>query len=352
MSPEICQFPQFNNLVLESTLFGKSEAMQALRSRLYKVAGARVPILIQGESGVGKNLIARAIHNLSPWKNGPFISVNCHATAGTLENELFGNGKGAFSAEPGTKADRAGKGGSGTLFLDEISALDLALQSKLLLLLQDSELCRMEKQQDRKVEFRIVCATSRQMQQEVENGTFRPDLFYRINVVNLLLPPLRERRDDIAGLVRYFLDSHNRKYNCQTGPLSEELLGLLKKYHWPGNIRELENLMQRYVILGSEDVISDSLAARSEPEFLNPGINLDGPINLRKLVREVTRELERKVILKALQASHWNRKEAARALSVSYRGLLYKIHDADLIPSRVPGSRQAAVGAPKKAANL
>jgi two-component system response regulator AtoC len=343
MSPEICPFPRFNDLVPEPTLFGKSIAMQTLRSQLYKVAAASVPILIQGESGTGKNLIARALHDLAPWKSGPFVSVNCHATLGMLQNELFGNERGAFSEEPGAKPERVEIAPRGTLFLDEISALDLALQSKLLRSLQDGQLGRIDTQQGRKTGFRIVCATNRLLQVEIENGTFRQDLFYRINVLNLLLPPLRERREDIEGLAHYFLDSHTRKYNCRTGPLSGELLGLLQKYHWPGNIRELENLMERYVILGSADVIRDELAAHSKPEFLNPEINLDGPISLRKLTREVTRELERKVILKALQASHWNRKEAARALRISYRGLLYKIRDADLCPSRSSRPQQAGV---------
>src|SRR5262249_6089019 len=146
---------------------------------------------------------------------------------------------------------------------------------------------------------------------------------------NLQLPPLRERRGDIDELVRYFLDFYNRKYNCRARPLSGDLIAILQKYHWPGNIRELENLVKRYVILGTEDVITSDLVTR-EPEYFNPDINVDGPISLKKLTRQATRELERKVILKVLQANHWNRKQAARALSISYRALLYKIRDAGL----------------------
>jgi len=350
MSPEICPFPRFNEPVPEPTLFGKSKAMQTVRDRLYKVAGASVPILVQGESGTGKNLIARAVHNLSPWKSGPFVSVNCHATPETLESEVFDGEKGALSEDAKPSRDETGHGG--TLFLDEISALDLAMQSKLLRLLQDGQLCRIDTRQGRKVKFRIVCATNRQLQVEIENGTFRRDLFYRINVVNLSLPPLRERRDDLEGLVDHFLECYNRKYNCQTRSLSGELLAMLKKYHWPGNIRELENLIQRYVILGSEDVISDNLMAHGQPEFLNPEIDLDGPISLKKLTREVTRELERKVIVKTLQAYRWNRKQAARALGISYRGLLYKIHDDDLIPNQPPRAGQVTVSRSKQVANL
>jgi transcriptional regulator with PAS, ATPase and Fis domain len=344
MSTEICQFPRFNDLVPESTVFGTSEAMRVLRSNLYRVAGASVPVLIQGESGTGKSIIARTIHNVSPWKSGPFVTVNCHAIPGALlESGLFGYEMGSFSQEYGAKPGRAEIAHRGTLFLDEISALDLGQQSKLLRLLQDGQVCGIDAQQDRKIEFRIVCATNRKMQVEIENGTFRRDLFYRINVVNLCLPPLRQRRDDVEALVHYFLECNNRKYNCRAGRLSEELLSVLQKYHWPGNIRELENLIQRYVITGSEDAISNELVASGEPEFLNPGINLDGPISLKKLTRDVTRELERKVILKALQENHWNRKRAADALCISYRGLLYKIHDADLCrPSRPPRARKQA----------
>jgi transcriptional regulator with PAS, ATPase and Fis domain len=204
----------------------------------------------------------------------------------------------------------------------------------LLQLLQDGQFCRIGAQEDKKVEVRVVCATNRKLEQEIENGTFRSDLFYRINVVNLHLPPLRERAADIPELVTYFLDYHNRKYNCRARALSSELMTTLRKYHWPGNIRELENLIKRYVILGNEDVISTDLAPR-DPDFFNTDIPVDGQISLKKLTRQAVRELERKVILKVLQNHHWNRKQAARALSISYRALLYKIRDAGLPSNRM-----------------
>ncbi len=330
----------------DSIVFGKSEAMQSLRSRMDKVASANVPVLINGESGTGKDIVARMIHGLSPWKSGPFVKVNCPAIPGTLlESELFGYEKGAFTGAYGMKPGRVEMAHRGTLFLDEISELDLALQSKLLQLLQDGQFCRIGAQEDKKVEVRIVCATNRQLDVEIENGTFRQDLYYRINVVNLRMPPLRERRGDIDALVQYFLEYYNRKYNCRARMLSCELMGTLQKYHWPGNIRELENLIKRYVILGSEDVISNDLVTRDEQEFFNPDINLDGPISLKALTRKATRELERKIILKVLQAHHWNRKQAARTLSISYRALLYKIRDAGLPPNRSTRRREAPVGA-------
>src|SRR5512132_4287074 len=314
----------------DSVVFGRSSVMQTVREKLDKVASANVPVLIQGESGTGKDIIARMIHGFSPWKSGPYVKVNCPAIPGTLlESELFGYEKGAFTGAYGSKPGRVELAHRGTLFLDEISELDLALQSKLLQLLQDGQFCRIGAQEDKKVEVRVVCATNRNLETEIENGTFRQDLYYRINVVNLHMPPLRERRGDIEELTAYFLEYYNRKYNCRAKTLSNEVMSVLQKYHWPGNIRELENLVKRYVILGNEDVISADLVAH-EPDFFNPEISLDGPISLKNLTRQATRELERKVILKVLQANHWNRKQAARALSISYRALLYKIRDAGI----------------------
>ena len=327
----------------EAIVFGRSEAMQAVRDRLLKLAGANVPVLIQGESGTGKDIVARMIHANSPWRTGPWVKVNCPAIPGTLlESELFGYEKGAFTGAYGMKPGRVEMAHRGTLFLDEISELDMGLQSKLLQLLQDGQFCRIGAQEDKKVEVRVVCATNRILEQEIENGTFRADLFYRINVVNLQLPALRERANDIPELAAYFLEYHNRKYNCRAKPLSAELMAVLCKYHWPGNIRELENLIKRYVILGTEDVIANDLTPRA-PDFFNTEIPVDGQISLKKLTRAAVRELERKVILKVLQNCHWNRKKAARALSISYRALLYKIRDAGLPSNRAIKNRDAEV---------
>src|SRR5512133_1131564 len=298
----------------EAVIFGHSEAMLAVRERLNRLANANVPVLIQGESGTGKDIIARMIHQRSPWKTGPYE-------------------KGASTGAYGMKPGRVEMAHRGTLFLDEISELDLGLQSKLLQLLQDGQFCRIGAQEDKKVEVRVVCATNRILEDEIENGTFRQDLFYRINVVNLRLPALRERRADVQELAVYFLEYYNRKFNARARALSPELIGILQKYHWPGNIRELENLIKRYVILGNEEVITSELTSH-EQEYFNPDIPIDGPISLKKSTRQAVRELERKVILKVLQANHWNRKLAARALSISYRALLYKIRDAGLPSNR------------------
>jgi len=318
----------------EAVVFGGTDAMRALRERLAKIAGANVPVLIQGESGTGKDIIARMIHASSPWKSGPWVKVNCPAIPGTLlESELFGYEKGAFTGAFGTKPGRVEMAHRGTLFLDEISELDMSLQSKLLQLLQDGQFCRIGAQEDKKVEVRVVCATNRKLEEEIANGTFRADLFYRINVVNLHMPPLRERISDLPELVTYFLDCYNRKFNARAKPLSAELMNSLSKYHWPGNVRELENLIKRFVILGVEDAISGDLQPR-QPDFFSADINVDGPISLKKITRQAVHELERKIILKVLQHHHWNRKQAARALNISYRALLYKIRDAGLPSNR------------------
>jgi two-component system, NtrC family, response regulator AtoC len=320
----------------DSVIFGSTDAMRALRERLAKIAAANVPVLIHGESGTGKDIIARMIHTASPWKTGPWVKVNCPAIPGTLlESELFGYEKGAFTGAYGMKPGRVEMAHRGTLFLDEISELDMALQSKLLQLLQDGQFCRIGAQEDKKVEVRVVCATNRKLEEEIANGTFRADLFYRINVVNLHMPSLRERAADIPQLVSYFLEYYNRKFNSRAAHPSAELMNAFKKYHWPGNVRELENLMKRYVILGTEESISGDLRPQ-EQDFFSADINVDGPISLKKITRQAVHELERKIILKVLQHHHWNRKQAARALNISYRALLYKIRDAGLPSNRAP----------------
>jgi two-component system response regulator AtoC len=313
----------------EEVVFGGTQQMRAVRERLEKIATANLPVLIEGESGTGKDIVAHLIHRRSPWAGGPWVKVNCPAIPGTLlESELFGYEKGAFTGAYGSKPGRVELAHRGTLFLDEISELDYGLQSKLLQLLQDGQFCRIGAQEDKKVEVRLVCATNRVLEREVEAGRFRPDLFYRINVVNLRMPPLRERPGDIPALADYFLALYNDKYNCRAKPLSAHLVAQFQNYHWPGNIRQLENLVRRYAILGTEEAVTSELVR--EPGFSPDDIPLDRPISLKKLTKQAVLELERKIILKALQANQWNRKKAARALGISYRALLYKVRDAGL----------------------
>ena len=310
----------------EAVVFGRSEVMQAVRDRLDKVAAANVPVLIQGESGTGKDIIARLIHTRSPWKTGPYVKVNCPAIPGTLlESELFGYEKGAFTGAYGAKPGRVEMAHRGTLFLDEISELDLALQAKLLQLLQDGQFCRIGAQEDKKVEVRVVCATNRQLEVEIESGTFRQDLFYRINVVNLHLPPLRERRGDIADLANFFLDYYNRKYNCRARNLSNDLMQVLQKYHWPGNIRELENVIERAIVLGSSEMIEiDTLPGplRQPPD--RQDVSLELPPEGIDL--EVTLDrIEQRYMQMALDRVGGVQTRAAELLRVSFRQFRYKL---------------------------
>jgi two-component system response regulator AtoC len=316
----------------ESVVFGRSEAMQVLRSNLEKVANASVPMLIEGESGTGKDILAKLIHYKSPWATGPYVKVNCPAIPGTLmESELFGYEKGSFTGAFGMKPGRVEMADRGTLFLDEISELEIGLQSKLLQFLQDGQFCRIGGEEDTRVEVRVICATNRRLEEEVHRGGFRQDLYYRINVLSLRVPPLRQRSCDIPALVEYFRETFNRKYNCNSKAISDRLLNMMVSYAWPGNIRELENLLKRYVILGSEDAIYSELRP-AEVNYPLPTISLDRPISLKAIRRAAVRDVERQVILRILQANHWNRRRTARALNISYRALLYKLKEAG-IPS-------------------
>jgi two-component system response regulator AtoC len=331
------------NLPPDSVVFGRSPAMEVVRLKIRKVAGTNVPVLIQGESGTGKEVLARLLHFQAPWSDGPFVKVCCPAIPSTLlESELFGYERGAFTGAYGTKPGRVELANRGTLFLDEISELDMGLQAKLLQLLQDGQFSRIGAQEDKKVEVRVVCATNRHLDKEIEAGTFRLDLFYRVNVLDMQLPPLRERSEDIPDLVDYFLQTHGAMFKCNPRPISSGLLEALQEYDWPGNIRQLENLVKRYVILGSEDEVTrDLIAARPNASF-EPEIPLDGPVSLKEITQKAVTEIERKVILRTLQAHHWNRKRAARALSISYRSLLYKIRDAGLSSPGSPAAEKMA----------
>jgi two-component system response regulator AtoC len=310
--------------------------MEVVRHKVRKVAGTNVPVLIQGESGTGKEILAKLLHFQAPWSDGPFVKVSCPAIPSTLlESELFGYEKGAFTGAYGTKPGRVELANRGTLFLDEIGELDMGLQAKLLQLLQDGQFSRIGAQEDKKVEVRVVCATNRRLDKEIESGTFRSDLFYRINVVDMQLPPLRERRDDIPQLVDYFLQTDGAMLKCTPRPISSRLMHILQAYDWPGNIRQLENLVKRYVILGTEEALTSDILAGPPSSAFEPQISADGPLSLKKITQQAVLELERRVILRALQTHHWNRKRAAQALNISYRALLYKIRDAGLASQQV-----------------
>jgi two-component system, NtrC family, response regulator AtoC len=318
----------------DSVVFGSSEAMKKVQRDLAMIATADVPVLIQGPSGTGKEIIARMIHRASGYAKGPYLKVNCPAIPDALlESELFGYEKGAFTGAYTSKPGLIVLANRGTLFLDEIGELSLPLQSKLLQVLQDGKFCRIGAQEDTRSEARVICATNRDLKQEIEAGAFREDLYYRINVVNVTLPSLRERSADIPELVEYFRDHFNMVYNRRVPPISPPLLRVLQAYQWPGNIRQLENMIKRYVVLGTETCIASDLSEPG-PGLFEVDIPEHGPVPLKKMTQQATRRLERQIILKVLQSHHWNRRRAAEVLRISYRALLYKIRDAGLSPGR------------------
>lgn len=322
-----------DSLPPESIIFGRSEAMREIRERISKVAQVDVPILIRGESGSGKEIIARFIHLKSAWKAGPFVKVPCPAIPGTLlESELFGYEEGAFTGANRAKPGRVEAAHQGTLFLDEIAELDPALQVKFLNLLQDGEVCRIGGQEQRPIDVRIICATHRALERDIEEGRFREDLFYRINVVSVNLPPLRDRREDIPDLVEHFVHLFAAKYARAVPPLSAEGLHRLQDYDWPGNVRELENLINSYVVLGPQEVNIVQVLAPQADRFAIPGFT-EGETLLKRVGRQAASEAQRRVILQVLEAHHGNRKQTAKALHICYRALLYKIKQFG-IPSK------------------
>jgi two-component system response regulator AtoC len=307
-----------------------SQQMLALFRTVRKIAEFKTTVLIGGESGTGKELIARAIHRLSPRAQAPFIAVNCGAIPDTLlESELFGHRKGAF-----TDANRDRKGlfeeaSGGTLFLDEIGELPLALQVKLLRVLQEGEVRRLGDSQDIKVDVRVVAATARDLGAEVSRGAFREDLYYRLNVFALHLPALRERREDIPLLVEHFLARMNARMGLAVAGTSAEAMRLLVDHDWPGNVRELENCVERAIVLceGTQiepDSLPDRLRRAAPPVTAAPVV---GPNDDDLSIKRASRRSEESLIRRALQKTRGNRTRAAELLEISHRALLYKIKE-------------------------
>jgi len=320
----------------DDVIFGKSAVMDKIRQKLEKAAGANIAVLLRGQSGTGKEIFAKLLHMQSPLRAGPFVKVNCPAIPGTLiESELFGYERGAFTGAYGAKPGRIELAHRGTLFLDEIGELETSLQAKLLQLLQDGEFNRIGAAGDRKIDVRFVCATNRALEEEIKTGNFRQDLFYRISVLTIHLPPLRDRREDIPIMADYMVRTHSLRLDRPAPPLTPRILAALKEYSWPGNIRELENLIKSYVVFGSEEDLTSAMR-KGQDEYLLPEVPSNGVVSLKKVVRAATRQLERTFILKALEMHQWNRRKAARALDISYAGLLCKMREAGVPPTRGP----------------
>jgi two-component system response regulator AtoC len=340
-------------------LFGHSQCMAEVRELIDRVADTDVTVLIRGESGTGKELVARALYATSLRRDRPFVKVNCAALpTELLESELFGFERGAFTGAMQHKPGKFEFANHGTMFLDEISEMSPALQAKLLQVLQDGEFARLGGKHDVHVDVRIVAATNRDLERAVADGHFREDLFFRLNVVCIQLPPLRERREEIPILTEYFLKKYSVHYNKPFSELSQETMRLFMDHDWPGNVRELENLIKRAVVLGMEAPIRKEISqgiamaahrlalvtaparvtAMPKPVAVLPPTPAAiaaaaadaGNYSLKDISRTAAREAERELILKMLQQTRWNRKQTAEILGISYKALLYKIKENGL----------------------
>lgn len=329
-----------NRLPPEEVIFGVTPALAAMRESILKVAPTDIPVLITGESGTGKEAIAYLIHRYSRVADKVLVQVNAAAIPPTLfESELFGHERGAFTGalhQPG----RVELANSGTLFLDEIGELDLFVQAKLLHFMQDGQFTRIGGQQDRKGNARLILATNRNLREEIAAGSFREDLYYRINIVNIHLPPLRERLEDIPAITGYMLQEYCDKHNFRRPPLSQSTIQRFQDYHWPGNIRQLENVIKRYVVLGAEHSILTDLVEQESDVFkfsIPPGER----VSLKQITRRAMRQVEKRVILKVVEANVWNRRRSAKLLNISYRALLFKLKEIG-----VPSERRRHVSKP------
>lgn len=311
-------------------VFGRSPEMQIVRQKLQMVAKTNVPVLIQGESGTGKELCARLIHGSSSRGAGELVKVSCPAIpSGLIETELFGYEKGAFTGAQTTKRGRVEQAHNGTLFLDEVGGLDLGVQAKLLQVLQDGSYLRVGGHEIRRIQTRVVSVANRDLREQVADGTFRLDFLYRINAVTVSLPPLRRRTEDLPQLIDYFTSVHSRAFQATPAPLSRGVVRLMQKYDWPGNIRQLDNLIRSYVLMGSEEALTSELMDERTGETSDgmAGVDLSQPISLKVVTKKATHELERQIILKVLKANNWNRQKTAKWLKISYRSLLYKLNE-------------------------
>ncbi|MBX3207105.1 MAG: sigma-54-dependent Fis family transcriptional regulator [Labilithrix sp.] len=308
------------------SILAKSAAMAEIFRTITKIADFKTTVLIQGESGVGKELVARAVHARSTRKNHPFVPINCGAIPeNLLESELFGHKKGAFTDAHSDRRGLFEEADGGTLFLDEIGELPLNLQVKLLRVLQEESIRRLGDSKDVKVDVRIITATHRDLAAEAKAGRFREDLYYRVNVLPILIPPLRARREDINLLIDHFLTRNNARLGTQIRALTADARKLLLEYAWPGNVRELENTIERAMVLCDGDVID----AHDLPERLREALD---PVQVQLAtgelsVKKTSAAIEEILIRRALQKTRGNRTRAAELLEISHRALLYKIKD-------------------------
>ncbi|NVM21510.1 MAG: sigma-54-dependent Fis family transcriptional regulator [Desulfobacterales bacterium] len=327
---------------LDNTIVGLSPAIVQIKRHIIRLSKSDVTILITGESGTGKELVARAIHKLSPRADKQFIKVNSAALpSNLLESELFGFEKGAFTGAFQKKLGKFELAHSGTIFLDEISEIPISMQAKLLQVLQDSEFSSLGSVTNTRTDTRVLAATNANLGEMVSRGGFRQDLYYRLNVVCICIPPLRERKEDIALLCTYFLKKYAARYGREYTPIKKRIKQQLYQYAWPGNVRELENSIHSITVLGDEEGFYEKMKSHGHPGVfpngfgalpaLQPGsgaaFGIAAGRSLKDARRKAAREAESEAIVDALVYTHWNRRKAAALLKVSYKALLNKIKD-------------------------
>jgi two-component system response regulator AtoC len=311
----------------------RSDKMQEVWEIIEQAANIDVTVLISGETGTGKDLVARAIHSLSSRQHAPYVAVNCAAVPKELlESELFGHERGAFTGAHQLKIGKFESATHGTIFLDEIGDLHPGLQAKLLHVLQDGTFSRIGGKLAMKADVRVLAATNRNLAHAVATARFRDDLYYRLNVIDIVVPPLRERPEEIPLLATYFMERYSKLYHRKAFELSPDVMDRLKRYRYPGNVRELENIIKRLIILGTARL------GNTPPPSPSPAAPASKPAHpgqpagvfLKDVARKAARHAEKEEILRMLERTRWNRVSAAKLLNISYRSLLYKMKDAGL----------------------
>ena len=350
LSSEVTQLREHVRRQTDFTmLFGTSPKMMEVKMTIEQVADTTATVLVRGESGTGKEVVARMVYAESSRCDKPFVKVNCAAIPHELlESELFGYEAGAFTGATRQKLGKFEQANNGTIFLDEISEMHPALQAKLLHVLQDHEFSRLGGKRDIQVDVRVLAATNKPLERAVEEGVFREDLFYRLNVVTIHIPPLRERREEIPVFLEYFLSRYSDYYSKHPPKFSEYAVGRMMEYMWPGNIRELENLVKRYVIVGNEAQIIRELSTHKpivssisatptsgvapvSSSVFTPAVDATGNgaefemPSLLEIGRRAAMQAEREAIERVLAQTRWNRRQAAKILRISYKALLNKL---------------------------
>jgi two-component system response regulator AtoC len=325
--------PPATTPALREMALWQSKRMREVRQIIVEAAAVDVTVLITGETGTGKDVVARAIHALSSRRSGPYVKVNCAAVpADLLESELFGHERGAFTGAHKLKIGKFEAAHNGTIFLDEIGDLHPALQAKLLHVLQDGDVSRVGGKSTFKVNTRVLAATNQDLERGVIEGRFREDLYYRLNVIQIAVPPLRERLEEVPGLVEYFVEKYCTLFRRPRVTIPPAVMEQLLQQRYRGNVRELENVIKRMIILGDSRLGGGLTSALTQ----TPPAEKRPVISLKDVVRRAALAAERDAIRKVLEQNGWNRARTARALNISYRGLLYKIKRVGLRDEAIP----------------